>query len=54
MAYEALNFVDGRNAISTSITHAVSAEAGAAGEWYYGAVTLDDIVSPLESAESAG
>lgn len=53
MAYEALNFVDGRNSY-LDIYHAVAAEADAAGEWYYGAVTLDDIANLLESAEKAG
>jgi hypothetical protein len=53
MAYEALNFVDGKNSY-LDIYQAVAAQADAAGEWYYGAVTLDDIVNLLESAEKAG
>jgi hypothetical protein len=53
MAYEALNFVDGRNSY-LDIFSAVAAEADAAGEWYYGHVSLDDVVSYLESAKAAG
>jgi hypothetical protein len=32
----------------------VSAEADAAGDWYYGTVTLEDVTAYLESAERAG
>jgi hypothetical protein len=53
MAYEAINFVDGANTF-LDIYRAVSAEADAAGEWYYGTVSADDIVSYLESAKAAG
>jgi hypothetical protein len=53
MAYEALNFVDGTRSY-LDIYRAVLAEADAAGEWYYGAVTLEDVASYLDSAERAG
>lgn len=53
MAYEALNFVDGRRSL-LEIAHATQAEADSAGEWYYGRVALADVVSYLESAERAG
>jgi hypothetical protein len=53
MAYEALNFVDGRRSC-LDIFRAVSAEADAAGDWYYGTVTLEDVTAYLESAERAG
>ncbi|MCA1561267.1 MAG: hypothetical protein LC804_13735, partial [Acidobacteria bacterium] len=53
LAYEAMNFVDGANSY-LDIYQAVAAEADAAGEWYYGSVTLDDVASYLSSAEKAG
>ena len=53
MAYEALNFANGRNSY-LEIYRAVAAEAAAAGEWYYGTVNLEDIAAYLDSAEKAG
>ena len=53
MAYEALNFVDGRRSYA-DIYRAVSAEADAAGSWYYGVVTAEDVTSYLDSAVKAG
>jgi Zn-dependent M28 family amino/carboxypeptidase len=53
MAYEVMNFVDGHNSY-LDIFHAVAAEADAGGEWYYGTVSLEDVVSYLESAKAAG
>lgn len=53
MAYETMNFIDGSRSV-LDIFRAVSAEADAAGEWYYGRVTLDDIAAYLDSAEKAG
>jgi hypothetical protein len=53
MAYEVLNFVDGRRTFA-DIHRAVSAEADAAGSWYYGVVTSDDVTAYLDSAEKAG
>jgi Zn-dependent M28 family amino/carboxypeptidase len=53
MAYEAINFVDGENSY-LDIYRAVAAEADAAGEWYYGTVAPEDIVSYLDSAKAAG
>jgi hypothetical protein len=53
MAYEAMNFVDGARSV-LDIFRAVSAEADAAGDWYYGTVALEDIAAYLESAEKAG
>lgn len=53
MAFEVLNFVDGRRSY-TDIYHAVSAEADAAGEWYYGTVTIEDVTAYLDSAVKAG
>jgi hypothetical protein len=53
MAYEALGFVDGQRSY-LDIYHAVLAEADAAGEWYYGTVTLDAIEQYLDSARAAG
>ena len=32
----------------------MSAEADAAGEWYYGTVSLEDVASYLDSAKGAG
>ena len=53
MAYEVLNFVDGRRSYA-DIYRAVSAEADAAGSWYYGVVTADDVTAYLDSAVKAG
>lgn len=53
MAYEVLNFVEGTRSY-LDIHRAVSAEADAAGAWYYGTVSLDDVASYLDSAEKAG
>jgi hypothetical protein len=53
MAYEAMNFVDGTNSY-LDIFRAVSAQADAAGAWYYGTVTLEDVASFLDSARTAG
>jgi hypothetical protein len=53
MAFEALNFVDGSRSV-LDIARAVAAEADAAGEWYYGRVSLDDIASYLDAVEKAG
>jgi peptidase M28-like protein len=53
MAYEVLNFTDGVRSIA-DICRAVAAEADAAGSWYYGAVTLEDVTAYLDSAADAG
>ena len=53
MAYEVLNFVDGKRSYG-DIYRAVSAEADAAGSWYYGVVTADDVTTYLDSAVKAG
>lgn len=53
MAYEVMNFIDGKRSV-LEISYAVSAEADAAGEWYYGSVTLDDVARYVDSAEKAG
>ena len=53
MAYEALNFVDGTRSY-LDIYEMSAAEADAAGAWYYGEVTLEDVASYLDSAERAG
>lgn len=53
MAYEALNFVDGTRSY-LEIFRAVQAEADAAGAWYYGTVTMEDVARYLDSAEHAG
>ena len=53
MAYEVLNFVDGRRSYA-DIHRAVSGEADAAGTWYYGIVTADDVTAYLDSAVKAG
>jgi len=52
MRFEVLNFVDGKNTC-LDIYKAVRAEAQAAGAWYYGQVTLDDVVRVLENAAEA-
>lgn len=53
MAYEVLNFVDGRRSYA-DIYRAVSAEADAVGAWYYGVVTAEDVTAYLDSAVKAG
>jgi hypothetical protein len=53
MGYEALNFVDGRRSY-LDIYRLVAAESDAAGSWYYGEVTLDDIAAYLDSAAKNG
>ncbi len=53
MAYEALNFVDGKRSYA-EIHRAVAAEADSAGMWYYGAVSYDDVAAYLDSGEKAG
>lgn len=53
MAYEALNFIDGTRSV-LDIARAVAAQADAAGEWYYGRVSLDDVAAYIESADKAG
>jgi hypothetical protein len=53
MAYEVLNFVDGHRSYG-DIYRAVSAEADAAGSWYYGLVTAEDVTAYLDSAVKAG
>jgi Peptidase family M28 len=53
MAYEALNFADGTRSYQ-EIFEAVAAEADAAGEWYYGTVSLGDVGQYLDSAVAVG
>jgi hypothetical protein len=53
MVYETLNFVDGTRTYF-DIYRAVTAEADAAGGWYYGAVSFEDVAEVLESAVEAG
>lgn len=53
MRAEVFNFVDGNRSYH-DIYRAVAAEALAAGNWYYGTVTLSDVVSLLEAAVEAG
>ncbi|HSL23033.1 MAG TPA: M28 family peptidase [Vicinamibacterales bacterium] len=53
MAYEVMNFVDGTNSY-LDIFRVVSAEADAAGDWYYGTVSPEDVADYLESARAAG
>ena len=52
MRDEVFNFVDGRRSYY-DIYKAVYAEAAAAGSWYYGTVTLQDVVGLLDSAVQA-
>jgi hypothetical protein len=52
MRDEVYNFVDGRRSYY-DIYKAVYAEAAAGGEWYYGTVTLGDVVRLLDSAVAA-
>lgn len=53
MAYEVLNFVDGRRSYA-DIYRAVAAEADSAGAWYYGVVKAEDVTAYLDSAVKAG
>jgi aminopeptidase YwaD len=52
MRDEVYNFVDGRRSYY-DIYKAVYAEAAAAGSWYYGTVTLKDVVGLLDAAVEA-
>ncbi|HEV2801413.1 MAG TPA: M28 family peptidase [Pyrinomonadaceae bacterium] len=52
MRDEVFNFVDGRRSYY-DIYKAVYAEAAAAGSWYYGTVTLKDVVALLDGAVQA-
>ncbi|MEK6755233.1 MAG: M28 family peptidase [Bacteroidota bacterium] len=49
MRSEVFNFVDGKRSYY-DIYKAVFAEAAAAGSWYYGTVTLEDVVALLDAA----
>ncbi|MBI2619081.1 MAG: M28 family peptidase [Ignavibacteriales bacterium] len=53
MRGEVFAFVDGQRSYY-DIYKAVRAEALAAGSWYYGTVTLDDVVSLLDAGVSTG
>jgi hypothetical protein len=53
MQYETLNFVDGARTYF-EIYQAVRAEADAAGAWYYGTVSFEDVASVLDSAVDVG
>lgn len=50
MAWEALNYVDGKRSI-LDIYRAVRAQSLSAGEWYYGKVTHEDIEALFTAAE---
>jgi hypothetical protein len=52
MRDEVYNFVDGKRSYF-DIYKAVFAEAAAAGSWYYGTVTLNDVVGLLDAAVQA-
>jgi hypothetical protein len=52
MRDEVYNFVDGKRSYY-DIYKAVYAEAAAAGAWYYGTVTLNDVISLLDAAVKA-
>jgi hypothetical protein len=52
MRDEVFNFVDGRRSYH-DIYKAVFAESQAAGSWYYGTVTLKDVVATLDAAVAA-
>ncbi|HWW76620.1 MAG TPA: M28 family peptidase, partial [Pyrinomonadaceae bacterium] len=52
MRAEVWNFVDGRRSYY-DIYKAVYAEAAAGGSWYYGTVTLEDVVRLLDAAVAA-
>ena len=53
MAYEVMNFVNGTSSY-LDIYRAVAAEADAAGQWYYGTVSPEDVAAYLDSAKGAG
>jgi hypothetical protein len=53
MRTEVYNFVDGRRSYY-DIYKAVYAESAAAGSWYYGTVTLEDVSRLLDAAVAAG
>lgn len=53
MRTEVYNFVDGRRTYY-DIYKAVYAESAAAGSWYYGTVSLEDVVRLLDAAVAAG
>jgi hypothetical protein len=53
MRTEVYNFVDGRRSYY-DIYKAVYAESMAAGSWYYGTVSLEDVVRLLDGAVAAG
>lgn len=53
MRYETYNFVDGKRSYY-DIYKALRAEQLAGGEWYYGTVKLEDVVSLLDAAAAAG
>lgn len=52
MAFETLNYVDGRRSI-LDIYRAVRAESLSAGEWYYGTVKLEDVEELFNAAQKA-
>ena len=52
MRDEVFNFVDGQKSYY-DIYRAVYAEAAAAGSWYYGTLTLADVVGLLDGAVEA-
>jgi len=53
MKFEAFNYMDGRRSV-LEIFHAVHAESLSAGEWYYGAVKLEDIEALFDAAQKEG
>ena len=53
MRTELLNFVDGKRSYY-DIYLALKAESLAAGSWYYGTVTLDDVVKVLDANVEKG
>ncbi|HWS86000.1 MAG TPA: M28 family peptidase [Pyrinomonadaceae bacterium] len=53
MRTEVYNFVDGRRSYY-DIYKAVYAESAAAGSWYYGTVSLEDVARLLDAAVAAG
>jgi hypothetical protein len=53
MRFEVFNFADGRRS-AWEVYEAVAAEALSAGEWYYGRVTPQDVLSALDAAAAGG
>ena len=53
MRMEVFNFVDGKRSYY-DIYKAVLAESLYAGRWYYGTVTLDDVVKILDANVESG